>query len=279
MSNPWYPWYPGDYLRDTQKLSVEEHGCYFLLLNHYYANGQPLDGDLKRIYQICGTRTAKEKSAAEFVLKTYFELAHGQYRNKRADRELARRAEWRERLSQSGRRGAEAKWKRYAEANGQANGPALACPQPHPHKLSQDSLVAGGVSESLFDTGKVAIARSATQSVARKRAPKNAAAPRPKTRRSFPSDFPLTEELKQYATEHGVPAETEWEKFSDHHKAKGSLMADWAAAWRTWVRRAPEFQSKGNADGHKENRTERLNREVDEQNKRVVALLHAKRNG
>ena len=252
MSNQWYPWYPGDYLRDTQKLSVEEHGCYFLLLNHYYANGQPLDGDIQRIYQICGTRTRKQKNAAQFVLKTYFELLDGQYHNKRADRELLRRAEWHERLSQSGRRGAEAKWKRYAEANGQANGPALASPQPHPQET-------GAVSESLFETSKGAIARCATLCVAHTRAAKNAAAPRPRTRRSFPSDFSLTEELKQYAAKYGVPAETEWEKFSDHHKAKGSLMADWSAAWRTWVRRAPEFKPKGTHKG--ESWHERLQRE------------------
>lgn len=27
----------------------------------------------------------------------------------------------------------------------------------------------------------------------------------------------------------------ELQKFSDYHRAKGSVMADWQAAWRTWV--------------------------------------------
>lgn len=28
----------------------------------------------------------------------------------------------------------------------------------------------------------------------------------------------------------------EWEHFEDYHRAHGSLMADWPAAWRTWCR-------------------------------------------
>lgn len=31
------------------------------------------------------------------------------------------------------------------------------------------------------------------------------------------------------------------DRFSDHHRARGTLMADWAAAWRTWVGRAEDF--------------------------------------
>lgn len=35
---------------------------------------------------------------------------------------------------------------------------------------------------------------------------------------------------------------SEWRKYRDHHLAKGSLMADWAAAWRTWVGNIAQFQ-------------------------------------
>lgn len=33
----------------------------------------------------------------------------------------------------------------------------------------------------------------------------------------------------------------EWQKFRDHHLAKGSLMADWSAAWRTWLRNMQRY--------------------------------------
>jgi hypothetical protein len=37
----------------------------------------------------------------------------------------------------------------------------------------------------------------------------------------------------------------EWRKFRDHHIAKGSLMADWRAAWRTWVGNIDQFARAG----------------------------------
>ena len=33
----------------------------------------------------------------------------------------------------------------------------------------------------------------------------------------------------------------ELQKFSDYHKGKGSVMADWQAAWRTWMGNASQF--------------------------------------
>jgi hypothetical protein len=43
----------------------------------------------------------------------------------------------------------------------------------------------------------------------------------------------------------------EWEKFVNHHLAKGTLMADWNAAWRTWCRNAVDFAAKGNGGGNR----------------------------
>jgi len=41
-----------------------------------------------------------------------------------------------------------------------------------------------------------------------------------------------------------LSASDEFEKFSDHHTAAGSAMADWAAAWRTWLRNAERFAAR-----------------------------------
>ena len=40
--------------------------------------------------------------------------------------------------------------------------------------------------------------------------------------------------------------EVEFQKFRDHHLARGSLMKDWMAAWRTWLRRGDEYRLKNN---------------------------------
>lgn len=44
--------------------------------------------------------------------------------------------------------------------------------------------------------------------------------------------------------EQGLNLETELDRFTDHHIAKGSRMADWQAAWRTWCNRSKQFQPK-----------------------------------
>lgn len=46
------------------------------------------------------------------------------------------------------------------------------------------------------------------------------------------------------ATEQRLEMPWEWNKFKDHHRAKGSRFVDWDAAWRTWIRHAVEFAER-----------------------------------
>jgi hypothetical protein len=53
----------------------------------------------------------------------------------------------------------------------------------------------------------------------------------------WPEGFQLDGDLHRYAEEKGIPfaaIPTVWEHFENHHRAKGSVFADWRAAWRTW---------------------------------------------
>jgi hypothetical protein len=58
--------------------------------------------------------------------------------------------------------------------------------------------------------------------------------------RISPEAQPGPADLEHAATA-GVSPRIEWPKFRDHHIAKGSLMADWSAAWRTWCANAKQF--------------------------------------
>lgn len=63
-------------------------------------------------------------------------------------------------------------------------------------------------------------------------------------RTRIPADLELTPPLRAHAVAAGVPAADvgrEWAQFCDHHRAKGSTMADWSAAWRTWAANAVKF--------------------------------------
>jgi hypothetical protein len=62
--------------------------------------------------------------------------------------------------------------------------------------------------------------------------------PRARARTSLDPAWVLPEESRQYARERGWSEreiDFQFEKFKNHHIAKGNLMADWSAAWRTWV--------------------------------------------
>jgi uncharacterized protein YdaU (DUF1376 family) len=52
----------------------------------------------------------------------------------------------------------------------------------------------------------------------------------------------------------------EWPRFRDHHIAKGSVMADWSAAWRTWLRNAKEFARSNQRPAQRETMDENLQR-------------------
>ena len=71
----------------------------------------------------------------------------------------------------------------------------------------------------------------------------------PKKATPVPSDFPITESLKNWAVENHVKADLskETEKFLDYYRSKGQAMKDWTAAWRNWMRRAGDFKGSASA--------------------------------
>lgn len=150
MTNAWYSFYPGDYARDTADLSLAQHGAYRLLLDHCYATQAPLPIEKIAHYRICRAFTKSDRAAVDFVVRKFFELEADGFHSRRADREIEKQLAMTARRSDSGKRGADARWKghsnSYGEAKGRANGQANAeagnegvppHPQPHPHPESK----------------------------------------------------------------------------------------------------------------------------------------------
>lgn len=69
-------------------------------------------------------------------------------------------------------------------------------------------------------------------------------APKPKADRRKPQrPMPPPDEVPAWLAALGVPPQTDPEvaRWLDWHRARDSRFADWAAAWRTWSRKAAEF--------------------------------------
>lgn len=97
MTMNYYRFYPGDYARDTAHLSLLEHGAFRVLLDTYYATGQPLPNDPDKLYRITRATTTEERAAVDSVTRQFFYAdaganAHangGALRNRKADELLA----------------------------------------------------------------------------------------------------------------------------------------------------------------------------------------------
>lgn len=142
--NSWYAFYPGDYARSTAHLSIAEHGAYRLLLDHYYSTDAPLPPDNPALYRIARAFNRQERAAVDSVVSQFFELGADGYHNRRADREIARRADQHARLSNGAKKAMQNRWGSHKQANSQAtkqptNQP-ITRPQPQPQKEKTDTV-------------------------------------------------------------------------------------------------------------------------------------------
>ena len=87
----WMPLVIGDYLKDTTRLTTEQHGAYLLLIMSYWVDGPPADDD-EDLAAIMGF-DAKNWRKNRPKIERFFRIENGQWRHKRIDAELARWAE------------------------------------------------------------------------------------------------------------------------------------------------------------------------------------------
>jgi uncharacterized protein YdaU (DUF1376 family) len=136
MANPWYPFFPGDYARDTSHLTLSEHGAYRLLLDHYYSTGRPIPADPERAFCICRAFTSELQSSVRSVLKQFFTETPDGWRNQRADRQIEKQQRVSAKYAARARNAAAARWEHDASSMPQsmlqASEPE---PEPEPENL------------------------------------------------------------------------------------------------------------------------------------------------
>jgi uncharacterized protein YdaU (DUF1376 family) len=81
MSLSWFPFYHGDYLRDTSRLSPSQHGVYLLLLVSFFNDG-PLPNDPDTL---CRIAAGASPSDVHEILKRYWVLTDGGWVNLKMD--------------------------------------------------------------------------------------------------------------------------------------------------------------------------------------------------
>jgi len=85
--NQFMPLWVGDYLFDTVRLTLEEHGAYLLLIFAYWRSGEPLpddDAEFARLLHINARRWRRLRA----TLEPFFQVADGVWRHARIETEL-----------------------------------------------------------------------------------------------------------------------------------------------------------------------------------------------
>lgn len=100
-----FPFHIGDYAAHTRNLTLLEDLAYRRLLDAYYLAEHPFSGSPTDVAREIGMRD--QAAEVEYILTKFFEHDGDLWRNKRADGEIAKYAEKKEKASKAGRASAE----------------------------------------------------------------------------------------------------------------------------------------------------------------------------
>ena len=206
----WMPLNVGHYLRDTARLTRDQHGAYLLLLFAYWTNGGAIAADDAQLAATVKATRAQWRRLRP-IIAPYFQEQGGLWFNKRAERELAHARDMVEKKSRAGKAGAEARWDSKRNANPVPPQSQTDAPRPRPLPESPSH-----VPEGFPDREAQAWAEAHWREEGR-------------------GDLcALMDE--------------ECARFRDYHNAQDKTSADWSASWRNWVRKTRKFaQSPGSS--------------------------------
>lgn len=177
-----------------------QHGAYTLLMDACYDRERfPTEAEA---IEWCWASTVEEESAIRFVLARFFTLEDGLYVQKTIAENLADYAQ-KAAINKAIATDREAKRAERKRTVNEAP-PIVDEPPPNHKPLTTNH-------KPVTSVGGV------------------------KRRKQIPAEFYPDETGISKAEERGVSVAVELQKFTDYHKGKGSVMADWQAAWRTWL--------------------------------------------
>lgn len=215
---PHMPFFPADYLADTQHLSTTEHGAYLLLIFAYWMRGEPLPLDDKRLARITrlsdGEWLEMRSTIFEFFVVEGDVLVH-----QRIAEDLEKVSAKVEQARNAGR----------ASAQLRSNG------------RSTDVQTTDG-------TGAPTIQSQSQSQTSPNGDGSLSARPRKKPATRLAEDFePILTPAAQANWDRLDQPLRELAKFKDHALANDRRAVDWQAAFRTWLSKAVDYQQeKGN---------------------------------
>lgn len=211
----------GDYHKKAGRLTMLEHGAYTLLMDACYDRERfPTEDEA---LDWCWARSAEEVEAVRFVLSKFFTLQDGKYVQQRIEEEIE---DFHQKSSTNRQiaieREERRRTKRAQSVDQAAQGLHESPPNHKPLTSNQEPLTKNQEPRTSIEETSDSISVLA-------------ATPKARRRQQLPPDFYPNETGINAAGQKGINVAIELEKFRNYHQGKGSVMADWQAAWRTWV--------------------------------------------
>jgi len=100
----WMPLYWGDYFKDTNHLSIAEHGAYLLLIGHYWSGGKALPDEDQRLAQLTRQSPAAWRKMRP-TIEEFFTLEGGKWHHGRIEKELTTAFDFIEKQAANGSKG------------------------------------------------------------------------------------------------------------------------------------------------------------------------------
>lgn len=128
MKSPAFQFYPADFLADENVvlMSNREIGCYIKLMCYCWREGS-IPSDVNKIARLCG-EDSSAMADLWIAISSCFELAindPSRMVHPRLTTELQKQSEHKKERSESGKKGAEARWGKGSKVDGSANGSAI----------------------------------------------------------------------------------------------------------------------------------------------------------
>lgn len=210
---PWFPMYAADFTnsRKVRTMTPAQVGVYVLLLCHEWdAGALPDDMD-----ELAALANHADPSDVRTVVERAFTLVDGRWQNERLESVRDEREARRIQQVQAGQASAKARRRNRLEG-------------VNVRSTSVQRMCSKRDVEADTDTPPSVEAREG----------------KAKRKRALPPDWKPNEGHHAQAKRDGLNVELEAEQFRDHHTAKGSVMLDWDAAFRTWLRNAVKFNAR-----------------------------------
>ena len=251
MKSPAFQFYPADFLSDEHVvlMSNQEIGCYIKLMCYCWREGS-IPADIGRISRLCG-EDVTAMAELWLAIGSCFASANGdpaRLIHPRLEKEREKQSEHKKERSESGKKGAEARWGKGFQGYPQGTkNDSSAMAEPMAEPMANDGF------SSLFSSLPLNQGQETPTPVGidpNKNPKSKPARAKPKT--GFPENFQLTPDQRDWAAQKKlrIDVDAATELWANSMRAGGREYSDWSAAWRNGMINADKWERERMATKH-----------------------------